>query len=132
MSFPDGSAGRICLPMQETWIWSLDHPLEEEMATHSSILAWKIPDRVTWWLQFIGSHRVRHVWVTEHTWRHSSDNTNSILFWNEPSYMAPGFYNLKTSHKFTKDFKWCWKLFWSFWSIKLASTLRKQHQKTFI
>ena len=31
--------------MQETWIQSLgqEDPLEEEMATHSSILAWKIP-----------------------------------------------------------------------------------------
>ena len=30
---------------QETWVPSLgwDDPLEEEMATHSSILAWKIP-----------------------------------------------------------------------------------------
>ena len=41
---------------------------KEEMATHSSILAWKIP-----WteepgrLQSIGSQRVRHSWVTEHT-----------------------------------------------------------------
>ena len=39
---------RICLPMQETqetWVKSLggEDPLEEEMATHSSILAWKIP-----------------------------------------------------------------------------------------
>ena len=31
--------------MQETWVWSLgrEDPLEEEMATHSSILAWEIP-----------------------------------------------------------------------------------------
>ena len=36
---------RICLPMQEMWVQSLDQedPLEKEMATHSSILAWKIP-----------------------------------------------------------------------------------------
>ena len=36
---------RICLPMQETWVQFLgwEDPLEEEMATHSSILAWKIP-----------------------------------------------------------------------------------------
>ena len=34
-----------CLPaMQETWVRSLDRedPLEKEMATHSSTLAWKI------------------------------------------------------------------------------------------
>ena len=31
--------------MQETWVQSLDweDPLEKEMATHSNILAWKIP-----------------------------------------------------------------------------------------
>ena len=31
--------------MQETWVQSLgqEYPLEEEMATHSSILAWEIP-----------------------------------------------------------------------------------------
>ena len=31
--------------MQETWVRFLgqEDPLEEEMATHSSILAWKIP-----------------------------------------------------------------------------------------
>ena len=31
--------------MQETWVWFLgwEDPLEKEMATHSSILAWKIP-----------------------------------------------------------------------------------------
>ena len=31
--------------MQETWIWSLgqEDPLEKEMATHSSFLAWEIP-----------------------------------------------------------------------------------------
>ena len=31
--------------MWETWVWSLgwEDPLEKEMATHSSTLAWKIP-----------------------------------------------------------------------------------------
>ena len=39
--------------MQETWVRSLhwEDPLEKEMATHSSILAWEIP-----W----GHKRVRH------------------------------------------------------------------------
>ena len=47
--------------MQESWVWSLggEDPLEKEMATHSSILAWEIswpeePDG----LQFMGSQRV--------------------------------------------------------------------------
>ena len=38
--------------MQETWVPSLgwEDRLEEGMATHSSILAWRIPmDREAWW-----------------------------------------------------------------------------------
>ena len=37
--------------MQQTWVGSLiwEDPLEEGMATHSSIIAWRIPmDRGTW------------------------------------------------------------------------------------
>ena len=35
---------------QKTQVWSLgqEDPLEKEMATHSSILAWKIPDQGAW------------------------------------------------------------------------------------
>ena len=31
--------------LQEMWVWSLgeEDPQEEEMATHSSVLAWKVP-----------------------------------------------------------------------------------------
>ena len=51
------------LAMHETWVLSLgwEDPLEMEMATHSSILAWETP-----WaeepggLQFLGSQRVGH------------------------------------------------------------------------
>ena len=49
--------------MWETWVQSLgwEDPLEEGMATHSSILAWRIPmDRGAWWANSMGSHRVRH------------------------------------------------------------------------
>ena len=38
--------------MQETWVPSLgrEDPLEKEVATHSSILAWRIPwTRGAWW-----------------------------------------------------------------------------------
>ena len=49
--------------MQGTWVQSLgrEDPLEKEMATHSSTLAWKIP-----WMEepgrllSIGSQRVGH------------------------------------------------------------------------
>ena len=48
---------------QETWVQSLaqEDPLEEEMATHSSILAWRIPwTEEPGGLQSIGSHGVGH------------------------------------------------------------------------
>ena len=54
--------------MQETWVWSLGwkDPLEEGMATHSSILAWRIPwTEEPGGLQSKGSQRVGHEWVTE-------------------------------------------------------------------
>ena len=43
--FPGGSDGKALPAMQETWVRSLgrEDPLEKEMATHSSTLAWKIP-----------------------------------------------------------------------------------------
>ena len=34
--------------------------LEKEMATHSSILAWRIPGMGAWWAAIYGSHRVGH------------------------------------------------------------------------
>ena len=37
------------------------HALEKEMATHSSVLAWRVPGMVEpGGLSFMGSHRVRH------------------------------------------------------------------------
>ena len=53
--------------MQKTWVQSLswEDPLEKGIATHSSILAWRIP-----WteepgrLQFLGSQGIRHNWAT--------------------------------------------------------------------
>ena len=53
--------------MQETWVWSLgwEDPLEKEMATHSSILVWKIP-----WMEEPGKlqpmwlQRFRQDWAT--------------------------------------------------------------------
>ena len=53
-----------CLPtMRETWVQSLrrEDPLEKETATHSSILAWRIPwTEEPGGLQSMGSQRVRH------------------------------------------------------------------------
>ena len=45
MGFPGGSVEKNPPAKQETWVRSLgwEEPLGEEMATHSSILAWEIP-----------------------------------------------------------------------------------------
>ena len=51
--------------IQETWVRSLgwEDSLEEGMATHSSILAWRIPrDRGTWW-----GHKELDMTVTKHS-----------------------------------------------------------------
>ena len=61
MGFPEAESVKNPPAMQETKVQSLsqEDPLEKEMVTHSSILAWRIPwaeepDR----LQFMGSQRV--------------------------------------------------------------------------
>ena len=69
---PNGAAVKNppAVEMEETHVRPLgqDDPLEEEMATHSNILAWEIPwTEEPGGLQFIGSQRIRHNWVTEHT-----------------------------------------------------------------
>ena len=49
--------------MQETWVRSmgLEDPLEEGIATHSSILAWEIPGtEEPGGLLSVPSHRVKH------------------------------------------------------------------------
>ena len=58
-AFPGGSVVKNLLAMQETqeiWAVSLgwEDPLEEGMATHSSILAGKIPWRGAWWALVLG------------------------------------------------------------------------------
>ena len=63
LGFPGGSAVKNPPAVQEMWVQSLgqEDPLEEGVATHSSLLAWRIP-----WteepdgLQSMGSQRVRH------------------------------------------------------------------------
>ena len=71
--FPAGLAMKNLPAVQateETPVQSLgqEDPLEEGMATHSSILAWEIPwTEVPGRLQFMESQRVEHNWATELT-----------------------------------------------------------------
>ena len=58
--------------MQETWAQSLsqEYPLEKEMVTHSSILAWEIPwTEKLGGLQSMRSQKSRHDIATE--WQQS-------------------------------------------------------------
>ena len=51
--------------MQETWVWSLgqEDPLEKGMATHSSILAWKIA-----WTKELGLlQSIGQTWLSDFT-----------------------------------------------------------------
>ena len=60
--FPGGSDGKNLLALQETAIHlGGDNPLEKGMATHSSILSWRIPwTEEPGGLQPMRSQRVRH------------------------------------------------------------------------
>ena len=69
--FPGGSDGKsVCLqcgrPGFDPWVGKI--PLEKAMATHSSILAWKIPwtDGGAWWAQYMGLQRAGHDWATSY------------------------------------------------------------------
>ena len=67
--------------MQKTWVQSLskEDPLEEGMATHSSILAWRNPWTVeSGRLQLLGSQRVRHDLATEHTHLSTHQHRSSL------------------------------------------------------
>ena len=74
-----------CLPtMQETWVRALGRevPLEKEMATHSSILSWRIPRmEKPGRLQFTGSQRVGQDWVTSLHLNLESLNLCSSFSW---------------------------------------------------
>ena len=65
VGFPSDSAVKSPLAMQEMQVQSLGwkDPLEEGIASHSSILAWRIPQtEEPGGLQSMGSQRVRHKW----------------------------------------------------------------------
>ena len=49
--FPGGSDSKEFDAMRETWVWLLgqEDPLKKEMETHSSILAWRIPQGYSPW-----------------------------------------------------------------------------------
>ena len=61
--FPGDSDGKdsVCNAGDQGSIPGQEDPLEKGMATHSSILAWRIPmDRRAWWATVHGVQIVRH------------------------------------------------------------------------
>ena len=62
--------------MKETWVWSLgwEDPLEEGMATHSSILGWRIPCIV---------HGVRKSWIWLSDFHYNHTATSETAKWKE-------------------------------------------------
>ena len=67
MGFFGGSDIKNLPAVRKTQDWSLgwEDPLEKGMATHSSILAWRIPQtEETGSVQSMGLQRVGHYWVT--------------------------------------------------------------------
>ena len=75
--------------IQETCVWSLgwEDPLEKEMETHSSILAWKIlwteePGR----LQSMGMQRVRHDWATNTSTSNESWTVKKAELWRTDAF----------------------------------------------
>ena len=65
MGFPCASVHKNLPEVQEMQVWILDKedPLEEDMATHSSILAWGIPwTEKPGGLQSLGSQKVGQDW----------------------------------------------------------------------
>ena len=79
-----------CLPaMRDTWVQSLgqEDPLEKEMATHSSTLAWRVP-----WteepgrLQSMGLQRVGHDWATSLSLTIQSSNHSPSLVFTQRSW----------------------------------------------
>ena len=85
LGFPGGSVVKNLSAIQETWVWSLgqEDPLQKRMATHSCILAWRIPwTEEPGGLQSKGSQRVRHNWM---------NNTSTFIFQLQILFL--GFYS---------------------------------------
>ena len=79
--FPELAQREKRLPaMRETWVRPLgrEDPLEKEMATHSSILAWRIP-----WTEELGG--------LQSTGRKESDTTERLHFTSQHMYMQSRF-----------------------------------------
>ena len=103
----------------ETQVWSLgrEDPLEKGMATHSSILAWKIPwTEESGGLQSVGSRRVGYDWVRTEHWALSEKKIKEtfIVWRNEwkKKYLVTFYFLFPFrlwNHRLRKRSKTVWK-----------------------
>ena len=95
---------------KNTWVyvsfWIMvfsGYMLEKEMATHSSILAWRIPwTEEPGGLLSMGLHRVGHNWsdlACIHAWEKEMATHSSILAWRIPGTEEPGGLPSMGSHR---------------------------------
>ena len=100
--------------VQETWLWSLswEDPLEKGMATHSSILTWRIPwSEEPGGLQSVGFERVGHNWVPNtHTHTH---RMIQIPYWEWQYLHQEGIFHLRTDGSFYLRWLFCVIIFLS-------------------
>ena len=98
--------------MQETWVRSLgqENPLEKEMATHSSILAWRIPvEGGAWWAIVHGvtksQTRLSDFTFTFHfpALEKEMATHSSVLAWRIPGTGEPGGLLSVGSHRVGHD-----------------------------
>ena len=105
--FPGGASSSAKAGDIETQIWSLgwEDPLEKEMATHSSILAWRIPGKTEkpGRLQSIGSQRI------------GQDGSDLALLETRWSVVAIGLGDGRET--------WICKVQWSYRAVKLSRLL---------
>ena len=113
--------------MQETWVQSLgwEDPLEKGKATHSSILAWRIP----WTIQSMGSQRVGHdrVTFTFRSW---------ILLFKYPLSLLFSFFNhnwkkITATSPCLPGTKICWGLIRNYLVVHSFSLESRKHLPVF-
>ena len=82
------------------------HALEKEMATHSSVLAWRIPGTgEPGGLPSMGSHRVAHDWSTELNWTECAGQDAVKKYFGVKSLCSAyltGFWKLRYTSDFLK------------------------------
>ena len=92
--------------MQETWVRSLgwEDPLEKEVATCSSILAWEIPrTEEPAGLQSMGSQGVGHDFVAEHTCSLQSKALRQLYKYSPHKFKVPSIRNV--NFRWIENFK---------------------------